>query len=405
MENIATSFVTNHIQCWGCPVFDRLFQIVSAAAAAVYDQLVLVSFILFLAIFAFFAFNIVWQNIRSGKGDDPFLKKSLQPVIINSLVALAFLGMGISLPRFVSQITFEPVAQITLAYTQGALKKTTDIVNEQVTYVPTEMNPNGFYRPQLRDTIILLMKTTITQFQSYIKLGFAVMDRAFTWRALTSVGMLLKHVLLFAVGLYLSFGFFKLFVKFCFYFADIIVAMTLFAFFFPLSVAMISFRGNAGMPKWMEGFGNKLGTGQIKTLVNAIVALSSAVMTYTVIMVIIGKYFSGPDASAADITQKILNGDSLFTGDLSTANLEQMTIIGAVVLLYVINFLYSRIPEVTKMVLATFNLKPENQLSEKLGNDMISLTKAAATTIGKIGKTIISGGNVPDDTKKEEKKK
>ncbi len=398
METIAASFVSNHVQCWGCPVFDRLFGIVSTAAAAVYDQLVYISFVLFMVFFAFFAFNIVWKSMRDSKSEDPFFTKTLQPVFINSLVALTFLGMGLALPRFVTQVTFEPVAQITLAYTQGALKTTTDTVEEKVTYVPEKMSDDGFFRPQLRDTIILLMKTTITQFQSYIKLGFAVMDRAFSWSALTSIGMLLKHILLFFVGLYLSFGFFKLFVKFCFYFADIIVAMTYFAFFFPLSVAMISFRGNSGMPKWMSGFGNKLGTGQIKTLINAIIALSSAVMTYTVIMVIIGKYFSAPGASATEITQIILDGDKFFSDDLSTNNLEQMTIIGAVVLLYVVNFLYGRIPEVTKMVLATFNLKPENQLSEKMGNDMLSLTKAVAGTITKVGKTIINGGE-------EEKKK
>jgi hypothetical protein len=104
------------------------------------------------------------------------------------LVALAFLSMGIVMPRFVTTITFEPVANIALIYTQSMLKTNPDTVNERITYQPMEMSDDGFYRPQLRDTIIMLMKTTITQFQSYMKLGIAVMDKAFSLDALYGIG-------------------------------------------------------------------------------------------------------------------------------------------------------------------------------------------------------------------------
>lgn len=224
MNEFMNSLVDSSVQCWGCPVFDRLFQIVSNAAAAVYDQFIVFCAIIFCVLFAFFVLNAVWQNIKGGVGD-PWYQKSIKPVIINSLVSLTFLSMGVYLPRFVTTITFEPVADIALIYTHNMLQTDTDAVNQRVTYQPMEMSDDGFYRPQLRDKIIMLMKTTITQFQSYMKLGIAVMDGAFSTNALLGIGNLIKHIVLFFIGLYLFYGFFKLFVRFCFYFADIIIAM------------------------------------------------------------------------------------------------------------------------------------------------------------------------------------
>ena len=229
MNQWINPLIEDSVQCWGCPVFDRLFQVISAAAASVYDKFVLFCAVLFCVLFAFFAISAVWKNIKGG-GTDPFYAKSIQPVIINSLVAFAFLSLGVMLPRLVTTITFEPVAQITAAYTQNMLQIDEETVAERVTYQPMPMSDDGFYRPELRDTVINIMKTTITQFQAYMKLGIAIMDNAFSWSALLGVGAVIKHIILFAIGLYLFYGFFKLFVRFCFYFADIIVAMTFFAF-------------------------------------------------------------------------------------------------------------------------------------------------------------------------------
>ena len=262
MNGFMNSLVDSSVQCWGCPVFDRLFQIVSDAAAAVYDQFVIFCAILFCVLFAFYVINAVWKNMKGGV-TDPFYQKSLKPVLINSLVALAFLSMGIVMPRFVTTITFEPVANIALIYTQSMLKTNPDTVNERITYQPMEMSDDGFYRPELRDTIIMLMKTTITQFQSYMKLGIAVMDKAFSLDALLGIGALIKHIILFFIGLYLFYGFFKLFIRFCFYFADIIVAMTFFAFFFPLSLILVAFKGGDA-PGWLSSLGKTSERGNSK---------------------------------------------------------------------------------------------------------------------------------------------
>ena len=406
MNNILSNFVDSTVQCYGCAIFDRLFQIVSAAAAKVYDRMAYLMVILFCVMFAFFVLNAVWQNIK-GDAKDPWYQKSVRPVIFNSLIALTVLFMGVSVPRLVTQVTFEPTADIATIYTQSMLNIDPEFVNEHVTYQPVKISDDGFFRPQLRDKIIMLMKTTITQFQSYMKLGIAVMDGAFSWRALLGIGSLVKHIILFFVGLYLFYGFFKLFFRFCCYFADIIVAMTLFAFFFPLSIILIAFRGADDVPSWISGLGKKVGINQIKTLINAIIALAAAVITYTVIMVIIAKFFSSPDASVTDLMNSITTGN-IFDSDLSYDNVESLTIMGAVVLVYVIGFIQEQIPQVSSMILSAFNVESENTLSEQLANDAGTLTAATFNTVKKIGKAVIAGATSKEDKKddkpKEEKK-
>lgn len=396
MNGFMNSLVDNTVQCWGCPVFDRLFQIVSNAAAAVYDQFVLFCAILFCVLFAFYVVNAVWKNMKDNISD-PFYQKSIKPVFINSIVALIFLSMGVMLPRFITRITFEPVADITLIYTQSMLKTDSSVVAEKVTYQPEEMSDDGFYRPELRNKIIMLMKTTITQFQSYMKLGIAVMDKAFSLEALLGIGSLIKHIILFFIGLYLFYGFFKLFIRFCFYFADIIVAMTFFAFFFPLSLILVAFKGG-NAPAWISSLGKNVGTGQFKKLINSIIALASAVLTYTVIMVIIAKFFSAPGQSAAEIMELITTGQ-VFEGDLSGDNLAAMTLGGCIILVYVLNFIYAQIPQVTSMVLDSFGVSAENKLSEQLADDAMKLTTNIVNAAKSIGKNILSGGETKEGDK------
>ena len=397
MNGIANNFIDGVVQCYGCPIFDRLFQIVSDSAAAVYDKMVFLATLVFCALFAFYIINAVWQNLKKDV-PDPWYQKSVRPVIINSLVALSFLWVGVGLPRIITTATFEPVAQISLVYTQSMLNIDDDIVNDRVTYKPITMNDDGFFTIGLRDKVIMLMKTTITQFQSYMKLGIAVMDTALTWKMLMGIGALVKHIILLFVGIYIFWGFFKLFFRFCCYFADIIIAMAIFAFFFPLSLVLIAFRGAENVPSWISGLGKEVGIGQFKTLINSIIALVSAVITYTVIMVIIAKFFAMPDTSVNDIMNAITTGN-IFGSDLSDDNLATLTVMGTVVLVYVINFIQSQIPKVTDMILTAFNVKPENKLSEQLANDAMQLTSNIFNTAKSIGATIISQGEKKDDKK------
>lgn len=404
MNGFMNSLVDTSVQCWGCGVFDRLFQIVSYAAGAVYKQFAVFCMILFCVFFAFFVVNAVWKNIRGGMGD-PWYSKSIRPVIINSLVALSLLSLGVMVPRFMTQITFEPATELAIGYTQTMLQTDAKTVNEKVTYQPMEMDDSGFYRPQMRDKIILLMKTTITQFQTFIKLGIAVMDSAFTWNALLGIGALIKHIIIFFAGLYLAYGFFKLFCRFCFYFADIIIAMTFFAFFFPLSLMMMSFKGASEVPDWLSGIGAKLGAGQFKDLMNAIISLASAVLTYTVIMVLIATFFAAHGTSSADLMQTILSGD-VFSADLSDDNLAALTLGGCIVFIYVLNFIQAQIPNVTKMVMETFGVSENHKLGDQLADDAATLTKRVVETATATIKTIINGGNDQNNNdKKDDSKK
>lgn len=404
MNSWINPLVDGGVQCWGCPVFDRLFQVISSAAATVYRQFSLFCILIFCLILAFYILSAVWKNMKGGMSD-PWYQKSIKPVLINALFVFALLGLGVYLPKFVTTVTFEPAAEIVLMYTQSMVQTNSEIVNQKVTYQPVPMPDNGFYRPQLRDTIIMLMKTTITQFQSYIKLGIAVMDSAFSWNALLGIGALLKHIIMFAVGLYLAYGFFKLFIRFCFYFVDIIVAMTFFAFFFPLSLVMFVFK-NSDAPDWVKKFGSNVGANQFKKVINAIIALAAAVLTYTVIMVIIAKFFSAPGTSAADLIQLITSGQ-VFAANLSDDNLATMTLAGCVVLIFIINFMADQVSTVTKMVLSAFDVAEEKGLSEEMADNALKITGNIVKTATDIGKKIISGGGQDEkkEDNKEEKKK
>lgn len=398
MNEWLSSLVDSTVQCWGCGVFDRLFQIVSDAAALVYDKFAFFCVVLFCVMFSFFVINAVWKTVR-GNVSDPLYEKSIQRVFVNAIVCIGLLGMGVALPRFITTVTFEPVAQVAQTYTAAMVNLDNETIAERVTYQPQPMADDGFYRPQLRDKIIMLMKTTITQFQSYMKLGIAVMDSAFTWRALLGVGSLLKHIMLFVMGLYLTWHFFKLFFRYCCYFADIIIAMAYFAFFFPVSLVLFAFNGADNVPKWLGSLGKTVGVNQFKNLINAIITLASAVITYTVIMAIIAKFFTASDVSSAQLMNAITTGE-IFDADLDMTNIEAMTLTSCVVLVYVLNFLQDQIPQVTKMVLSVFGVSENKQLSETLANDMMQLTQDIVDTTKKIGETIISGGEDKDKDKK-----
>ena len=236
-----------------------------------------------------------------------------------------------------------------------------------------------------------------------MKLGIVVMDKAFTWRALLGVGSLLKHIMIFAMGLYLLYGFMKIFLRFCFCFVDVIVAMAMFAFFFPISLMMISFKGSQ-MPEWMSKIGSGLGASQIKKLINSIVTVAASVIVYTVIMVIIARFFAGENISTTELMNAI-NSGQVFESDLSYDSVMTMTFGGLIVLLYVLNFIYSQIPQVSKMVLSVFNIEQEDKLSQQMATDMEKLAGLFVDKVKTVGQTIINQGEKKESTGADGKKK
>ena len=87
--------ISSTVQCWSCPVFDRMFQIISQASKAAYEKMYAVCIVLFLVIFAFYIFGVVWKNLTSGFSDGWF-DKSVRPVFINSIFALSFLALHLN---------------------------------------------------------------------------------------------------------------------------------------------------------------------------------------------------------------------------------------------------------------------------------------------------------------------
>ncbi len=395
MKWLVDFLVENTIQCWGCPVFDRLFQIVSSTATSFYGFFSQICFIIFIALFAIYMFNAIYQNARKDF-EDTFYKKSLQKVFISSIVVLGILGTGVTFPRFITTITFEPIANTALVYSRSMLQLSEDYIDSKVTYQPIQMPEDGFYRPQLRDTIVNLMKSTIAQFQSYVKMGVSLMSSAFTWKALLGIGALIKHIIWFFVGLSLAWQFLKLYFKYCCYFIDAIIAMGFFAFFFPLSLATFAFKGADYVPKIVEKIGTNVGVNQMKNVINSIVTLASVVITYTIIMIIVAKFFSAQDVSVADIMTIIGSGD-IYDMEISFDNAYAFTLTGLLTLMYVLNFLYQQIPQVSQMILSLFNVQESKSMGEQVAGDLKNLGKNAAGYAKKIGAAIMSKGKKDAD--------
>lgn len=397
MQELANSLIDSGVQCWACPVFDSLFAIISNTAAAAYQRLALFSVIIFCVLFAFYILNAVWENIKGGISD-PFLQKSVKPVIIKSLVALSLLSAGLIVPRFISTVTFEPVAQITLQFSKSMLPSDYVIPED---YQAIKLSDDGFFNPELRDTILKIIETSVANFQVYIKIGIAIIDEAFSLKALLGIGALIRHIIICFIGIFLTYNFAKLFIKYTFCFMDIIVAMALFAFFFPLSLIFFIFKDAESAPGWMKKLGGNLGSGQIKTLINAIISVAATILTYTIIMLIIRGYL---DANGVNPDSIQNTSESIFDFDLENSTAMQITFAGAIVLVYVINYIAGQIPEITKKILSVFGVSQEDALSKEMGENVWKLTNIVAEQTKKIAQTIITPESVkPKEDKKEEK--
>lgn len=394
MQELANSLIDSGVQCWTCPVFDNLFAIISNTAAAAYQRLCIFSVLIFCVLFAFYALNVVWNNIKNG-GKDSLFDKTLRPILIKSLIALSLLSMGLIVPRFISMITFEPVAVMTLQYSRAMLPADYAIPAYENAI---QLGNNGFFNPELRDTIIQIIETSVANFQVYIKIGIGIIDAAFNLKALLGIGALIKHIIICFIGIFLTYNFAKLFIKYSFCFMDVIFAMAMFAFFFPLSVVLFIFRGANDAPGWMKNLGSNLGGNQIKRLVNAIVSVASAILTYTVIMLIIRGFLNTNGVDADSIRN---SSESLFDFDLENSSAAQITFAGAIVLVYVINYIADQIPKVTEKILAVFSVKQENALSKEMGENTFALTQIVANKAKELVKTVINPESASDKDKKD----
>ncbi|MDR0803664.1 MAG: hypothetical protein LBO08_01055 [Rickettsiales bacterium] len=384
MNTWLDSLVQNGTQCWGCGFFDRLFQVISNAAAAAYAKLAFIAIVILLVLAAFHILRNVMNNsgvftmFKTGEHNaqpDVGLQKTLKPLLINGTIIIALLMVGLWLPRFISIVTFEPISEITLVYSQAAINTNPDMVQSRVSYTPLPMDEEGgFYRPQLRDTIINIMKTTITQFQNMIMLGLAIIDKSFSLSAiLGGIGNIILHIMLFFIGWGIIKGIFDIFIKFCCYFIDVILAMTYFAFFFPFMLVLLVFR-NVETVGWIKNLGQKMTPDFFKGVITAIVSMAVAVITYSVIIILIASFFAKTGTPPAELERMIMDG-SLYSGALSEDNLATITLTGFIVLMYIINFLAAQVPVITGEILKAFNVSEEHKVGEDLGGQVLQFGK------------------------------
>ena len=170
-----------------------------------------------------------------------------------------------------------------------------------------------------------------------------------------------------------------------------IINMAMFAFLFPIALMMMSFRGG-DMPEWMSSLGKGLGTNQLKKVIGSIVALGAAVITYLVVMVIIARFFTDSGTSVNELMNAIMSGE-VFASDLSDDNLASITLVGIIVLIYVLNYIYSKVPDVSKMILDTFGVSQENKMSEQMADDAEKLVGLITNGIKNVGEKIINNGD------------
>ena len=393
MQEMANSLIDTGAQCWACGVFDALFAVISTTAAAAYQRLTLFGVIIFCVLLTFYVVNAVWQNIKKG-GEDSTFQQNIKPVVIKSLIALSLLSLGLMVPRLISTITFEPAAMITLEYAKSMLPA--DYVIPEYTNA-IALGDDGFFNPELRDTILKIMEASVANFQVFIKIGIGIMDAAFSLSGLLGIGALIRHIIIFYIGLFLTYNFAKLFVKYSFCFMDVIVAMAMFAFFFPLSVVFFVFKDAKDLPGWMKNLGGDLGTGQIKKLVNAIVSMASTILTYTVIMLLIRGFLTTNGVDADSIQN---SAEAMFDFDLDNSSAMEITFAGSIVLVYILNYISTQVPEVTKKIMEAFGVKQENSLSNEMGENMWNLTNIVAGKAKDLAKIIIN----PESAKKTDDK-
>ncbi len=380
MSGWLNSFAEGGTTCWACPVFDNLFVIISDTAARAYEQLSAFGVIVFGILFAFYAINTFWQNMKSGM-NDPFFQKSLKPVLIKAVTVLSLLTLGLSVPRLISKVTFEPVTVVTMEYTKNMLPEKYKIKTD---YTPIQMDNQSFFNPELKDSMLQLIQTSITNFQVFIKTGIAMIDSIFVIvHSQMDFAWFYKRLIVFLLGLYLTYYFVKIFIKYSFCFMDIIVAMAMFSFFFPLSLVFFVFQGATNLPDWMKSLGKNLGSSQLKNLINAIISVAASILTYTIILLIIHGYLNGNGVNMETIQNST---DSLLNFDLDNPSAIQVTFLGSSVLLFMVNYLAKQLPKITQEIMNTLGLKQNTSVSDKIGEDTWQLTELVKEQTKKVVK-------------------
>ena len=379
--------IENLVQCIGCAVFDHLFQIVSVIGAVVYQRMSELATVMIVLFWLYYAVFLFWSFLKSSDGE-VFYKEKFQKPLIATIAVGVLLSLGVMIPRALSMLTFEPVAEITTVYSQMILQITPEEVTQRITYVPMPMADDGIFRPELRDSVIHLMATVVTQFQGLMMLGVAVVWNSFSF-TLNPV-QLLRNILMFIMGVYLLYTFFKLFIRFCFYFLDVIIELALFAFLFPFSLAafVLNSSESAG---WVKDIGKGVaGSQRFKRVVGSIVNLAATVLVYLVVMVVIAKFFQSSAMEANELVGLVLSGD-LSHLDLSNENMVNMSLLTFIILGYLLDYLVRQVPEVSEEIFKAFGVDQLNEVGKKMADEVMTSAKGVVDQVSEKVGTAIKG--------------
>ena len=119
--------------------------------------------------------------------------------------------------------------------------------------------------------------------------------------------------------------------------------------------------------------------------------MGSAVITYTVILVIIARFFTDPNDGTNSfdaLLAAIMNGE-IYSGDLGVTGQYDITLTSVVVLVYVLTFIYGKIPQITDIILGMFDTKAADpKVGEGLSKSIMNATNSMFNGIKKGIKTI-----------------
>ena len=94
-----------------------------------------------------------------------------------------------------------------------------------------------------------------------------------------------------------------------------------------------------------------------------------------------------------------ITSGEIFDKDLSSENLEALTLTSCIALMYVLSYIYKQIPQITKMILSAFAVEEKNEYGEKLADNLMQLTKNIVDTTVNVGKIIINSGEKEKEAK------
>jgi len=131
------------------------------------------------------------------------------------------------------------------------------------------------------------------------------------------------------------------------------------------------------------------------------VSVAATILDYTVIILLIRGYLNGNGINIDSIQNNL---ESIFDFNLDNPSAIQITFFGTIVLVFVVQYLQKKIPDITKEIMSTFGVKQEDALSKAMGENAWQLTNIVADQAKKLVKTIANPGEKKTEEKKEEKK-